>query len=62
MYIYRSITYPPFNIGSCSIESTHNMKSRDGYARAESIPYTPEELEAMPSEKEQMGVLYITIR
>lgn len=59
-YIYRSITYPSYStttIGSCSVHAEHGK----GYQRAEPIPYTDEELDALDT-KEQFGVLYIEVK
>ena len=60
MYIYQDITYSG-GIGSCSVQSTHNDRDRDQYARAIDIPYTDEELESLNTSKKEVGTLYITI-
>ena len=60
MYIYRSITYSPYGIGSVSIESIY-PDSHDGYARAEPIPYSDGELENITNVSSELGVLYITV-
>lgn len=60
MYIHRSITYPPFNIGSALIEAIPMHESK-GYARGEPIGYTEEEKEQLKSDTKEVGTLYITV-